>query len=324
MNTITYNYKEFGVPSTEPEIKFDVYQNYFKCFRRFIEGKYGGKDQFVNFLWEKLVINKLSGSIDENIIKRFLYIGWNTEFLSSMNDNENIELLKINNHWKPIQSYYAVYSVGEALGFLIDKSTQESHSGCIKKLNTFLVEKIGVIEPWSFAYKGTLRHEFSPINFPIDVKLVNSLSRGGVRSVDMISTCLKAEHINMIEDFKPQKTNKKQKELGMAKKLKKDYDPGYTTILDFLYRLRIKSNYKDVEIFITDAPDDKIKGFSHNLSFVVSYTLTLFEIIIIKRYGLNRFLKLAEDYCKNLGKQENDLSARLKLYNNLKEVATVA
>jgi len=315
---IKLTYKNFGKPLTETEIKFDVYQCYLKLIREFIEQKHSDKKTFINFLWNNINFKELQ-NINEKIIKRFLYIGWNTEFLSSLNDERDIDFLKINNHWKPIQSYYAIYSVGEAISYLIDRSVKESHRGCLKKLNLFLVEKIKV-EPWCFSYKGAKRNGFIPVNFPQNIKPINSLKRVNVEPINMIATCLRAEHGNIIGEFKPKKLNNTDRKLGNKKKLKIDHDPGYTTILDFLYRLRIKSNYKDVEIFITEAPNDFIKGFSDNLSFIVFYTLILFEILIIKRCGLDKFLEIANDYCKKLGGQANILDKRLTFYKNLQKI----
>ncbi len=294
-------YAKYGIPFTETDIKFDVYRFYLECIRDYIVKKYSSYTDFAIFSWDNITFNKLSG-FDEKLIKRFLYICWNTEHLSRLNDRKEIDLLKINNHWKPIQSYYAIYSAGEALAYLIDRSIKQSHRGCLDKLNRFLVEKIK-IDPWSFGYKGYQREGFYSINFPAGANPISSLKRKDIKPIDIIATCLKAEHGNIIDEFKPTKN-----------KYKKDYDPGYTTILDFLYRLRIKSNYKDVEIFITKAPDEYIKGFSNNLSFIVFYTLILFEILIMKRYGSEKFLKLATQYCKKLDNQTVSLNRRLKLY----------
>ena len=311
---------------TETEIKFDVYQNYLVYFKTFIEEKYNNPEELISFLLNQINLKKSAHSIKKDIIKKFLYIGWNTEFLSRINDKREIELLRINNQWKPIQSYYAIYSIGEALNYLINGSAGISHKQCLKNLNNFLVKKITEAEPWSFACEGVEKSE-APSNFPIDVKLISSLQRwGNLKPVDVIYGCLHAEHCNLIREWKPPRLSEKAKQAGQKRSFKKDYDPGYTTILDFLYRLRIKSNYKDVEIFITGASDDKIKGFSENLSFLVFYTLILFEILIIKQYDEEEFLKLANDYLNNyceksnnnkISAQGNPLSERVKLYKEI-------
>ena len=137
----------------------------------------------------------------------------------------------------------------------------------------------------------------------------------------MISTCIQAEHRNRIEDFEPKRLTDKQREKREKKLLKKDYSPGHTTILNFLYRLRIKSNYKDAEIFITDSPDEYIKKFSDNLASITNATLLLFEIIVIRRWGKENFVRLAQGYLKSARFKKEygaaPLERRLKIYDKI-------
>ncbi len=306
-------YRHTGRPVTDTQIKFDVYQYYLRSYRTFIECHFTA-DQDIVLSALGLGLRRLP-SLDINVIKKFLFIGWNTEFLCNLNNDREPEILKINNHWKPIQSYYAVYSIGEALAHCIDGHNPESHTGCIRKLNTFLVKQVK-IEPWAFAFIGTQRRGYQPINFPLGVKLLNVLTRTAVRPVDMLASCLRAEHVNLIEDFTPRPLTKSEKAAGRKKRLKCDQDPGYTTILDFLHRLRIKSNYKDVEIFITQAPDDLIKGFSDNLSFMVNTTALLFESIIALRVGFENLNSMMNEYKRSVP-SPTDLGKRLAIYESV-------
>lgn len=307
------SYGHTGIPFTDTEIKFDVYQYYLKSFRVFIQTQFSTEEDIVlSALGLRLA--RLS-SYDVGVIKRFLFIGWNTEYLCNLNNDRETEILKINNHWKPIQSYYAVYSIGEALAHCIDGYNPESHTACIRKLNVYLVEHVK-IEPWSFAYKGTRRKGFEQVNFPAGIKPVSALKRSAVQPLEMLATCLKAEHDNLIEGYDPKPLTKAQKKAGMKRKLKKDHDPGYTTVLDFLYRLRIKSNYKDAEIFIAQAPDHLIKGFSDNLSFMVNATALLFESIIALRIGFENLEKIMNEY-RQIAPGAENLDRRLSIYSKV-------
>lgn len=307
------SYGDTGIPAKDTEIKFDVYQFYLKSYRSFVSSHFENEAGIVlSALGLKLSPLR---TFDLSVLRRFLFIGWNTEFLCNLNNDREPEILKVNNHWKPIQAYYAVYSIGEALAHCIDGHNPESHAGCLKKLNTFLVE-YARIEPWAFAYRGTRRAGFQRINLPSDVRVLNVLSRSAVRPVDMLASCLKAEHDNLIDEFKPRRLTKSEKAAGKKKRYKHDHDPGYTTVLDFLYRLRIKSSYKDVKIFIAEAPDDFIRGFSDNLSFMVNSTALLFESIIARRIGYNNLKLIAEEY-KRIVPNEGQLDSRLAVYSSL-------
>lgn len=314
---MSFFYKDSGIPGTDTEKTFHTYQNYLSCFMKHIKDEYSDPQTLFEFLWQKVNPSKSTLDIDIKNLRRFLFIAWNTEFLSGLNDSQSAEILKINNQWKPVQVYYSVYSMGEALSYVMDGTMTESHSKCIDKLNSWLVESLK-IAPWCLAYSGTQRNGLNSVNFPGTVQRESNLKISEADPLGMISTCLRAEHNKQIEEFIPRKLTIAQQLRGEKKKLKLDYDPSYTTLLDFLYRLRIKSNYKDAEIFIMDAPDEHIKGFSKNISNLVFCTLMLFEIYIIKRWDKDEFIKLANEYIKNLnGENKTPLEGRVRFYTEL-------
>lgn len=210
-----FSYKLMGVPRTEADIKFDTYQNYLSCIRQFIEKKYQSPKDLIESIINTVHLEQLS-NLDEKVLRRFLYIGWNTEFLLDIRSVDGIDFLKISNQWGPIQAYYAIYSVGEALAYVIDRRPLESHSGCLEKLNRFLIEKVKT-EPWSLGYLGTTRRGFTRVNFPRDSSPVSNLKRKGVSNFEMIATCLLAEHRNLIEEFTPRKLTARQRVLAQKK-----------------------------------------------------------------------------------------------------------
>lgn len=310
-NWIKSFYKVTGYPEDPNEIRFDVYEYYLENWVSFIKQKYNEFDDFVKFVVNKTKRIQGKKDIDSRYLKRFLYIGWNTEFLLSYNDtNFDTEILRISNQWKPIQAYYSVYSLAEAAIYCLD-SKAESHSSCLKRISEYLVRKSNIkdIKPWGLAfegYKGNKRvsRTISPINFPPGLSIPNALKRKNVSPLESIACCLRAEHRNRIDEWERPK--------GAVYKYK--YDPGLTTFLHFLYRLRIKSNYKDVELFMVNAPDNKIKSFSDNLSFLVKFTNGLLEMLIIRRYGKKGFIKLAGNFLEK--NEDAHIKERVKYYQN--------
>jgi hypothetical protein len=242
-------------------------------------------------------------------LKRFLSIAWSTELVATINDKQHPILLRVNNHWKPIQAYYAIYSLGEAVVYALENSSPESHAGCLTRLNNILVSSIKVL-PWGLAYSGTTRLGFSSHNFQVPTPTISPLQRRSIDNSSMIATILKEEHRHRIEDWEPPRRQ------GKKLKLKKDYDPGYTTIFNFLYRLRIKSNYKESEVFVVDAPDEKIKSFNGNLSAIINNTAILLEIILIKRLGFEVFSSMADNFIKE-NMIDSPLKKRMILYKKV-------
>lgn len=321
MSRLVGFYEALGVPSTKNERTFDTYRFYLDVLLKDLTSNYSTLDNLAKCVWSESKLILPTQDLDEKTIRRFLMIAWNTEYLVGNNVSPEIEIIKVGNLWRPIQAYYAIYSAGEAVSYALDGRLIESHSKCIAKLNSIFVDRIR-IKPWCYCYHGNTRKGLKPKNFPANTKTVNNLSRKKGLPIDMIATCIQAEHRNRIEDFEPKKLTSKQKERGEKKLLKLDYDPGYTTVFNFLYRLRIKSNYKDAEIFISDSPDEYVKEFAENLASITNTTLLLFEIIIIRRWGKDRFVRLAQSYLQtsrhNKEKENSRLGRRLKIYDKLK------
>jgi len=296
----------------EYEIKFETYRFYLKCIVDFLRDEYNEWESFGEKAIERSQGLKRFSNPDQGYLNRFLKNAWNTEYIASNARFIDIDSVKINNQWKPIQVYYAIYTAGEALSYLVDGEKADSHRKCLRKLSDFLEKRR--LPPWSFAFKGPCgkrRNEHYPVGFPRALSIPHNLRRQGVKPVEMIAKCLKAEHAHRFdEDFRKEKGRFKYK-----------FDPGRTTILHFLYRLRIKSNYRDAEIFLADAPESDIKEFSENLSEFCFWTMLLFEVFIIRRCGYDCFADLLREY-KSKNKDAKQLQKRLAFYEeNSRQIA---
>lgn len=171
-----------------------------------------------------------------------------------------------------------------------------------KKISEFLVERklARNIRPWSFAFSGyrgnsSKKGTVCALNFPSEIVIPSALD-SNVEPEESIACCLRAEHHNRIDQWEKPKKSKEYKYM---------HNPGYTTLFHFIYRLRIRSNYKDVETFMADAPPENIRSFSTNLTAFTYLTNTLLELIIIKRIGLSKFIEISETFRKRNNKAPN-------------------
>jgi hypothetical protein len=80
--------------------------------------------------------------------------------------------------------------------------------------------------------------------------------------------------------------------------------------------LRIKSNYEEIDVFLAQAPDNVIIEFGKNLNFICLATLTLFEIIMIRKMGKANFNCIVGDYLR-MNKSASALQDRNKSYLSL-------
>ena len=286
---ISFNYKSTGFPFEDVDYKFETYRYYIQCFVEIINNNYSSIEQFINLVVDKSKHLQGFKGYDQGWVARFLKNAWNTEYILNFNLVDDPELARINNQWLPIQTYYAVYCAGEALAYLLDKNKANSHRTCLKKLNNFFVKLD--ISPWNLMYKGAIgkkSNEHVPINFLSNIQIPHNLARRDISPVQMVCKCLKVEHQKRVKDEFKKTTGK----------YKYSFDPSLTSLLNFLYRLRIISNYEEIDVFLTEAPDNVIMEFGKNLSFICLATLTLFEIIIIRKVGKTNFNSIVEDYLR--------------------------
>lgn len=282
-------YKEADIPIEESEITFDVYQRYLENYTKYIKKKFKSQTALANNVL--IQTNKIQSNKNLNIefIKKFLFIGWNTECLIRLNDEQSsIEIIRVNNQWKPIQAYYSIYSISEARLYALGRSGG-SHSSCLSNISSFFVQMKN-LDPWSFSFTGfkgnsKIISNFAFINFPKDIIPAHPLSDIS-QPVESIACCIRAEHRKRIDEHKK----------GKRDRFKYLYDPGYTSFFHFLYRLRIKSNYKNAEIFLAEAPNEKIEAFSKNLSFICEQTNTVLETIILRKIGRNALIDLMDEF----------------------------
>ena len=246
------------------------------------------------------------GSLDASWVRRFMGIAWNTECLLN-SVPEGADLLRVHNAWLPVQAYYTVYAAAEALSYVIDGEKADGHTKALRKATAFLVK--GPLAPWNLAYrgaKGSSGKQHRQMNFPPDLKPEHNLAGAGASDIGVIATCLKAEHQNRIkEDYK-----------GSGKR-QYEYDPGVTGLLHFLYRLRIRSNYRGIDVFLVNAGADAHRSFRESLLCVVRRTLTYFEVVLLRKCRRSTLTEMADAFVgrNRLAEQlKNRFVAYKKLY----------
>jgi len=301
------SYKKTGFPSEEAEYKFETYRYYIQCFVEMINTLYPNDQALVEEIYHETKHLQGFKEYDRNWVARFLKNAWNTEFVLNINMVDDPELARINNQWLPIQTYYSVYSAGEAVSYLLDGNKAGSHRACLRKLNNFLV-KLDIV-PWNLMYKGPIgkkSDQHLPINIPPNINVPHNLARRGISSIQMVCKCLKAEHKKRVNDeFKKVKG-----------RFKYAFDPGYTSLLNFLYRLRLKSNYEEIDVFLAQAPDNIIMEFGKNMASLSLKTLILFEIITMKKIGKTDFNSIVDEYLV-VNQNASALQTRREFYSAL-------
>lgn len=256
----------------------------------------------LNFFNDRLEQGK---NIDLIEVEKWLKNSWNTENVLGHNriTIENTGL-SFSMQWAFPQAYYSVYgsllAQFKSLGY-----TQESHTAVLKHFGD-LLEQNKYPESVSFFCKGNkLKYEYFNIIKPSDLISIDfNLEREETIS-NQICQFLKSTRELKLEDkasdlkFKTKKGNKRKK-LNPAMWNQVSSSVGNTTILDLLYRKRIKANYQDIDTFSSN----QFKGIEvlENLCSIVNRLNLINEIYVAKAIGLEVYKSMLD---RHLAKIDN-------------------
>jgi hypothetical protein len=295
------------MPSSSDEdlLRFETYRNYLHRFASYSRELHPDCESLARACALATRGHRPLLDLDKGWVRRFTSIAWNTESLLAATPVE-VDLLRISNAWLPVQAYYAVYSAAEAAAYVIDGTKADGHQKALRKIAEFST-RLG-IGPWNLAYtgpKGRDGKQHRPVNFPVGIAPGHNLAGSTSSDVSIIARCLKAEHQNRIkEEYK--RSNKRQYL----------YDPGQTTLFHFLYRLRVRSNYRGIEPFITQTDEGSIRSFSGSLQTVVRRTLCFLEGILLAKCRRTVVLQMAADFMRS-NKRTSWLQERVSVYERI-------
>jgi|SRR5690625_170328 len=284
---------------------FHTYLNYLSAVEQWAMTEFGSWRRYGDAC--VLATRRLQGIRDPDMywVGRFLKLAWNTEFLLHASDTRDPEIQRLNNHWAPVQAYYAIYCGCEAVAYLLDGERANSHSKALRKVTEYFGRS--GITPWNIVVAGPIgrtRNEASILNLPHGVVIPHNLQRRGVDPLGMIAKCVPAEHRNRVDENWSKKTS------GCRKY---QFDPGDTSLLHFLYRLRVKANYRDVDIFLAHSDDEEVIRFGRALRFVTNAALMYLELIAIRKARKRPVLDLGAQYLRS-NHRAAALEQRLEYY----------
>lgn len=126
---------------------FQTYLNYLEAFRDALRSDFESWPGYCGACLH--ATRKLQGGVtDEGWPARYLPLAWNTEYLLHRAPLESTDVLRIANHWLPVQAYYAVYCASEAAGFVLDGSAPQSHVQALRTLTAYLMRAISSVDLW--------------------------------------------------------------------------------------------------------------------------------------------------------------------------------
>jgi hypothetical protein len=266
-----------------------------------------------NFFKSKI---QLHHNPDLKIVGQYLKNSWNTENVLNLNklilENTNNSFIV---QWGIPQTYYSIFtsllSFYKSMGY-----PQESHTSVLRRYGD-LVQEGKFPESMSMYLTGTKKDKtFVNIEKPKGLRTLEFNIRNEESIDNKICQLLNStREFKLSESGKDYKRNskKKVKKLNETQLREVSKNVGNTTILDFLYRKRIKSNYQDTDTFTSELLDGKtiIDELCH---MVYNYNLVT-ESYIFKRIGKKGFQRIIDSQLKLNGEQV--FSNRIEIIKSL-------
>lgn len=250
-------------------------------------------------------VNRLEKSKKVNLeeVEKWLKNSWNTENVLIQNKNiiENTGQ-SFAMQWAFPQAYYSTFGSllahFKALGY-----TQESHSAVLKNFSSLIEQNKFPESICFYCTGGKKNYKYVNIAKPNDVGSMD-FDIGNIKTIDnQICQFLKATREIKLDDKAPDLKFKnlkgqKRKKLNPAMWQQVSDAIGHTSIMDLLYRKRIKANYQDIDTFSST----QFKGLEvlTNLSAVVGRLNLINETYIAKAVGLDIYEEMLNRHLKKV------------------------
>lgn len=283
---------------TNHRAAFLTYKNYLVSFSHFLTRLYP------NYSVLKMRLQQIQrGNVAEpERVTKLLFNAWNTELLLNLPSSFDPDLLRLSNHWSPVQSYYAVYLA--LRGVIVAKMPQArgDHSTTLKTTAINLIRDQGLM-PYPLNILRT-NNGFEPLQ---NCREVNPLERPSVHDQNQQLGSLKMfldttwDRIleERCEDWKRGnclRNGKVRRRLPNGKKQELMERQRPVSIFDCLYRIRLRSNYKDADIFLLGSRPDEVQEYFSSLCNITDKCLFCLEHYLEQIMGKQEFQKIIGNF----------------------------
>jgi hypothetical protein len=313
--------------STDNTARFWAYSNYLNALARLIEIEHPTQASLVNCLVTSKAFQKINHgpSVDYEGIAKALRLSWYTEILLYKTIPYQ-DILPYATPWSMVQTYYAIYPTIRAYFKATGRDVGKSHESTLKTIGADLVSCKGRFpHPWACVYDGDPADHslyLSNYHIPVSVTLTNPLrspyngdpwQHYGLFLKTTRDRCLARK----IENWKKENNRKAIRKVHRALLL---HELRPTNIFDALYRVRARSNYRDIDSFaFTSIQSFDYQTLQMAMCRIVDKTLLVFESMIAKAIGRNRFRKFIDEFSLTpLGNNVQD--TYLKRWNTIEHL----
>jgi hypothetical protein len=273
-------------------------------------------------------------AVDKGTVCRCIHRAWGTETIlcTTAELSPDADLLRLALAWGAVQTYYACYGAAQAVLVAEGKPRSEQHNTTQNQVVDLWACRGFSLEPWSLAATEPGARTACPAGIlngpdrPLDLSLHTwaSLERG--QEWDRAAKALHTTREDRITEVMRQARERKKKDririwrqeeeirlaagkrarrtpivalprLTLAEKESVRSRVRAVTMLDYLYRLRVKANYIDDELFSQGPENDSdAEAFATRMQDLVGATLLVHELRLGKLLGPRWVLNEADTW----------------------------
>lgn len=249
-------------------------------------------------------------------VQKSLRNAWGSELLLTLGKQyvHDDEVVRLSNNWNVVMAYYATFHGTHSLLAAKGQPSPQDHATLQKQYVAFWTDRSINIAPFSLGV-GVSGHINVPPNMTIDPTVHAWHACSIVNCASIACKALKSTRDEKLHDALKNARNLKRKARNKAwreddeqriatgkRPLKRTPEKGVTltpqekitvmagqrstSYLDYLYRLRIRSNYEDSTMF-TDGPEDEFVSSTvrQDLAYLTATGLLLSELFITRMVG---------------------------------------
>lgn len=295
--------------------RFTVNRHYLQAIAAFLRHTYGKGERVFDGLQTAVAVHPAymrvkGGAQTSDDVRRYLTLAWASEIqlaLPAAMQNESI--VAYANAWAPVHSYYSVYGglqawfAANGLG-----GTANDHTATLKSIASMIRDRSLFPEPWSLLAIGCpMRGEKEYLNVPTGadpggkVEVLSAPAPFGAdptfwpRYGTWLRSTREARLRAREDEWKRRNAGAKNIRKSERTKIANNVAP--TSLFDCFWRLRIKSNYGDIDPYlVTRISEDEHVAFNQALRRVTATTMGLLELYVMRRIGRANYAEIAAEF----------------------------
>lgn len=284
-----------------------------------------------------------SSDVNLEQVRSSLINAWGTELLlaQALEVPDSDELARLVNQWAVVQAYYAVYHAVQALDGARGQRRPTNHTATQKRFASIWCGRSIDLAPWSLGAgpHGWRNHHGRAIDDSADHQSLATHETKWDLACQALRTtrekefpdAYRRERIDLKKARRQEWRDEQERRVAEGKreqkqpkwwKTKGQLDPAQAetarrgvrtySLLDYLYRLRISSNYDDAATFIHGPRNATVaREFTSDLVLIVSATMLVHEMHVTHFVGRSTMRDWVTSWTASAGSTPGGLSQRL-------------